>query len=158
MIIRVLLAAVVTAALLAVSTPAISAAAVERSDATLERQAEELSDRLERMVAADDPTEHASARLVATLRLPGRSLTSAGVSQVRFRRRSGVGLVTWQVGATHRGSRVLVDAALRAVGNPLVLRRAGPHRLSFELEGSEHHPVVTVQRLGGPQPTEAANG
>ncbi|MFC6862127.1 hypothetical protein ACFQGE_01480 [Halomicroarcula sp. GCM10025817] len=155
--VRLVLAAVVTGALLAVSTPAISAAGVERTDATLERQLGALSDRLEHLVAADDPGQGASARVVATLRLPGRSLTSAGVERVTFRERGGGGVVTWQVGAGHRGRHLLVDAPLRPVGGALTLAAAGTHRLAFELAGHDGAPVVTVRRLTGGQSREATD-
>ena len=155
--VRLVLAAVVTGALLAVSTPAISAAGVERTDATLERQLGALSDRLEHLVAADDPGQGASARVVATLRLPGRSLTSAGVERVAFREREGVGVVTWQVGAGHRGRHLLVDAPLHPVGGALTLAAAGTHRLAFELTGRDGAPVVTVRRLAEERSREATD-
>lgn len=158
MIVRLVLAAVVTGALLAVSTPALSAAGVERTDAALERQLGALSDRLEHMVAADDPGEGASARVVATLRLPRRSLTSAGVERVTFRERGEVGVVTWQVGTGHRGRKLLVDAPLRPVGGGLTLAATGPHRLAFELAGRDGDPVVTVRRLAGERSREATDG
>lgn len=149
MIVRLVLATVVTSGLLAASAPALSAASVERADAAVERQVRELATRLTTFVATNDPTEAGSAQIVATLRLPARSLTAAKVERVSFAERGGTGVVTWQVGADHQASRVLVERPLRPEDGALALESPGTHRLVFRLHRDAGRTVVTVDRAGG---------
>lgn len=145
--VRLLLATVVTSGLLATSAPALSAASVERADAAVERQVRELSARLATFVATNDPTEDGSAQVVATLRIPSRSVTAASVERVTFEERGDAGVVTWQVGSDHQSRRVLVERPLRSEGGPLVLESSGSHRLVFSLRRDAGRSVVTVDRL-----------
>jgi hypothetical protein len=147
--VRLVLATVVTSGLLAASAPALSDASVDRTDAAVERQVRELSARLATFVATNDPTEDGNAQVVATLRLPARSITAATVERVTFTDRGGTGVVTWQVGADHRSSRVLVERPLRPEDGQLVLESSGSHRLVFSLHRDAGRSVVTVDRVGG---------
>jgi len=149
-IFRVVLAVVLTTALLAVVTPAMADAGANRADSTMDRQLETLAADLGRMVGTDDPTAGRGARHVAELRLPGRSLTSAAVTRLRFDSREGVAVASWRVG-DDAGSRTRVAGVpVRGVsGGALTLREPGSHRLVFELRRRAGSPVLTVKRLGG---------
>jgi hypothetical protein len=148
-ILRIVLATVLTAALLSVATPAMSAAGADRADSTIERQLATLADELETMVETDDPTRGPGARHVSELRVPARTLTSAGVSHVRFDSHEGVGLATWQTGDGGTGSARLAGVPIRAVDGSLTLRETGTHKLVFALRSRGDRPVLTVGRLDG---------
>lgn len=149
MILRIVLATVLTAALLAVATPAMSVAAADRADGAVDRQLATLADHLQTMVATDDPTVGPGARHVAAIRLPSRTLTSAGVRFLRFYSREGTALATWRVGDDGTESTRLAGVPIRAGGGGLTLRESGPHELLFALRSQGGHPVLTVRRLGG---------
>ncbi|MDS0281152.1 DUF7311 family protein [Haloarcula onubensis] len=151
MILRVALAVVLTTALLAAVTPAVANAGAERADGAVDRQLAALAAELETMVATDDPTADPGARHVVELRLPGRSLTSAAVTRLRFTSRGGVALATWRVGdgATRSSTRLAGVPVHAAGGGALTLRESGTHRLAFELRSQDGQRVLTVSRLGG---------
>lgn len=151
MIFRVVLAVVLTAALLAVATPAMADAGASRADSTMDRRLETLSTDLGTMVETDDPTAGRGARHVVELRVPGRSLTSAAVTRLRFASREGVGVASWRVGdGAETGSKRLAGVPIRgADSGALTLREPGTHRLVFELRSRAGEPVLTVRRLGG---------
>ena len=150
MIVRVVLAVMLTAALLAVATPAMADAGATRADSAMDRQLTALSADLGTMVETDDPTAGPGARHVAELRLPGRSLTSAAVTELRFVTREGVALAAWRVGDDARSHARLAGVPVRTVGSgPLTIRESGSHRLVFELRSESGEPVLTVKRLGG---------
>lgn len=149
MILRVVLGAALTAALLAVTAPALSTAQADAADATVERQLSALSERLETMVATDDATLGRGARRVTAIRLPERTQTSAGVSSLRFHSREGVGVASWRVGDASGHSERLVGVPIRPAGGSLKLREPGVHRLAFGLRVRDGQTVVTVRRLAG---------
>ena len=150
MILRVVLAVVLTTALLAIAAPAMADAGASRADSAMHRQLGALADDLGTMVETDDPTVGRGARHVAELRLPDRSLTSAAVTRVHFSSREGVALASWRVGDGTTGHTRLAGVPVRAVGGgALTLREPGPHRLVFRLRSRAEEPVLTVKRLGG---------
>lgn len=148
MILRLVVGVVLTAALLAVASPMLAIGAADAADSSVERQFQALEERLETMVETNDPTAGPGARHVTELTLPERSLTSAGVSRLRFHSRAGVGLATWRVGDGHTSSTRLAPVPIRSDGGAFVLREPGPHRLVFELRNQEGETVLTVHRLG----------
>jgi hypothetical protein len=150
-IFRVVLAVVLTTALLSVATPAMAEAGANRADSTMDRQLGELSAELGTMVETDDPTAGRGARQIVELRLPARSLTSAAVTRLRFQSHEGVALASWRVGdGAKTSSTRLAGVPVRAVdGGPVTLREPGTHRLVFELRARAGEPVLTVGRLGG---------
>ncbi|MFC6756091.1 MULTISPECIES: DUF7311 family protein [Haloarcula] len=150
MILRVVLAAVLTAALLSPTLPAMADVGANRADSTMDRQLGSLSEELETMVETDDPTAGRGARHVTELRLPDRSLTSAAVTRLRFASREGVAVASWQVGDSATSRTRLAGTPVRgAGGGPVTLREPGTHRLVFELRARAGKPVLTVKRLGG---------
>jgi len=149
-ILRVVLASVLTAALLAVALPAMADVGANRADSTMDRQLGALGEELETMVETDDPTAGRGARHVARLRLPDRSLTSAAVTRLRFASREGVAVASWRVGDNATSRTRLAGVPVRGPGGePLTLREPGAHRLVFELRARAGKPVLTVRRLGG---------
>ncbi|WP_135302167.1 DUF7311 family protein [Haloarcula amylovorans] len=154
MIVRLFVGVALTAALLSISAPALSTAQADAADATAERQLSALAERLRTMVATDSPTRESDARRIVTVRLPERSLTSAGVTELRFHTRQGVGVASWRVRDAMHTKR-LVSVPIRPVGGSLTLREPGPHRLSFALERQDGRTVVTVRRMSD---TESSAG
>lgn len=149
MILRVVLGAVLTAALLGVTAPALSAAQADATDAAVERRLTTLAERLQTMVATDDATPDRGARRIAEVRLPERTLTSAGVGSLRFHSREGVGVASWRAGDASAASSRLVGVPIRPATGSLTLREPGVHRLAFGLRTRDGRTVVTVRRLAG---------
>lgn len=150
MILRLLVAVALTTALVAVAVPAITLGSADRTDGVIERQLTELERELSAMTDTDDPTAGPGARHVTELRLPERSLTTAGVRRLRFHSREGVALASWRVGDSATGKTRIAGVPVQADGGEsLTLREAGTHRLAFELQTRANRPVLTVDRLGG---------
>jgi hypothetical protein len=148
-ILRVVLAVVLTTALLAVAAPAVADAGASRADRAVARQVGALSEALETMVETDDPTAGRGARHVTSVRLPDRSLTSAAITRLRVHSRDDVALASWHVGARHSSKRLAPVPVRAAGGGTLTLREPGIHRLAFELRLRAGAVVLTVNRLGG---------
>lgn len=150
MILRVVLAVVLTATLLAVATPAMADAGADRADSSMERQLSSLESELGTMVETDDPTAGRGARHVAELRLPDQSLTSAAVTRLRFVARGGATVASWRVGDDATSHTRLAGAPVRgAGGESMTLRKPGTYRLVFELRTRGGETVLTVARLDG---------
>lgn len=148
MIVRLAIGVLLTAALVAVAAPAMSAASADAADSTVERQVRALSERLQGLVATNDPTVGPGARHVTTLRLPSRSLTSAGVDWLRLDSPEGHAIASWRVSESTTERQRLVGVPLRAPGGNLTLRDAGDHQLAFRLRSQSGRTVITVRRLG----------
>lgn len=97
MIYRLVLAVAVTTALVGATAPALSIARADAASGTMERQLDELETELTTLVETDDATANGDARRAVTIRLPVRTYTNAGVSQLQFAERAGVGIATWTV-------------------------------------------------------------
>lgn len=150
MIVRLVIAVVLTAALFAASAPMVSTARADAADSTLQRQLTALADRLQTMVATNDPTVGPGARHVTELTLPARTVTSAAVDRLRLGTSAGVGVASWRVGDAGGDTTRLVGAPIRgADGGNLTLRDPGTHRLAFGLRRQSGRTVLTVRRLGG---------
>lgn len=147
MILRIVIGVALTAALVSVTAPALSTAQADSADATIDRQLRALSDRLETMVATDDPTTGPGARRIAEIRLPEATQTSEAITELRFHSREGVGVATWQVDDAGSDSTRLVGVPIRPVDGELTLSEPGVHRLAFELRLRGGDSVVTVRRL-----------
>lgn len=151
MILRLVVGVVLTAALLSVATPIVSIGAADAADSSVQRQLDALGNRLTTMIGTNDPTRGPGARHVTELRLPERSLTSAGITQLRLYSRSGVGVATWRVVEGQTASTRLSPVPLRTGDEGLSLVKRGPHRLVFELRTRGGETVLTVRRgSGGP--------
>lgn len=152
--IRVVLAVLVGAALLAVALPAVDAAGADHSDALARHEAGRLATTLDAFTRHADPVQNASAsaRRVLTLRLPRASWGDAGVA--RFRVVAGdPGAVCWRVrdGPTGRlylpVAVVTRDPAPSAAPDALSLG-AGRVRLRLRYVLHQGRPVVVVDRPG----------
>lgn len=137
----------VLTALVAATSPALSAARADAATGTMERQLDALAARLESLVATDDPTPSGDARRVAVLRVPARSYTSAGVDWLRFHARAGIGVATWRVENRTVSRRVAPVPIRPSSASIRRLRDPGPHRLVFALTRADGRRLLTVARL-----------
>lgn len=149
MILRIVIGVAISAALVSVTAPALSTAQADSADATVERQLRALSDRLETMVATDDPTTGPGARRTVDIRLPAETQTSENIRELRFHNREGVGVATWRVDDAGGDSTRLVGVPIRPAGDDLTLAEPGVHRLVFALRLRDGESVLTVRRLSG---------
>lgn len=150
MIVRLVVAVVLTAALFAVAMPAVSTARADAADSRVDRQLTALGERLQTLVATNDPTAGPGARHVTELTLPARTFTSAAVTRLTLAGNDGVGTASWRVGDASADSTRLVGVPIRtADGGTLTLREPGTHRLVFSLRLRSDRTVVAVSRLGG---------
>ncbi|WP_254280076.1 DUF7311 family protein [Haloarcula marina] len=148
MIVRLVVGTVLAATLLGVAAQPLSTARADAADAAVDRQVTALGERLQSMVATDDPTRGRGARRVAEIRLPARTWTSAAVRRLRFHTREGVGVASWRVGGATNRTKRLVGVQIRPVGEALTLRESGTHRLAFGYRRQSGAPVVTVRHVG----------
>lgn len=150
MIVRVVVAVVLTAALVAVSMPAVSTVRIDAADGHIDRQLTALGERLRTMVATNDPTTGPGARHVTELTLPARTVTSAAVTRLRLGTRAGAGVASWRVRDASTDRKRLAGVPIRGTdGGNFTLREPGTHRLVFGLRRQSNRTVVTVGRLGG---------
>jgi hypothetical protein len=133
-VIRVVLAVVLLVAVVGVALSAVDAGRRDRTAAHLDAGVERVERAARLLVDRDDPTAASvpGARRVVVLRLPARSLASAGVAAVRV---SGADdEVRYRIdGGRPRRHALPVD--LRTPEGPVVLRAAGRHRLWLGLVG-----------------------
>jgi hypothetical protein len=133
-VIRVALVAVLLVATAGVATAAVETGRHDRTAARLDAGVERVERAARLLADRDDPTAAGvpGARRPVTVRLPPRSLASAGVAS--FAVRGERDLVTYRVrGGRPRRHAVPVD--LRTPDGPVVLRAAGRHRLRLGLVG-----------------------
>lgn len=155
MIYRLAVAAVLTAALLAAAAPALAVARADATDHDVARQVADLSTRIERFVARNDPTPGGRARLVVTLRLPRRTPTTAAVRSFGLRTRAETAVATWHHGDDGSGRAVLAGLPLRS---PLALDGPGRYRLRVRLWLVDGAPALSVRRFKSdtaPRPAHA---
>lgn len=148
MIVRVVLAAVTATALMAASSPAASTARADRADAAMQRQVSAIAESLQSLVTRDDATPAGDARRVVTLRVPERTVTTAGVDRLTIRTADGGGVATWTVANRGQKREPLVDVPVRPADGALGLRDPGVHKLVFTLTTVDGRRVVSVRRLG----------
>lgn len=164
--IRVVVAVVLTVAILAASLPAIDTARERRSASHVTAQLDRLDTSAAALVDGSDvtPVGAPNARRTVTLRLPERSLTAVPVVYVRIgqlgaidRRESGAtrpshgraNFVTSKLRGRAPTRLVLDGADLRTPDGPIVLRGVGRHRLTLTLAERDSRVVVLVRRSGG---------
>lgn len=144
--IRVVAAVVLAAALVAASLPAVGDARADRTAARLDSATVRIQDAARSLLATDEAVVgERGARRVVTVRLPARSLTSAGVTafDLDCRRRCTV-TARLAGGTVHR--RTLGDLPLRTRPGGLRLGRPGVHHLVLELRLVGGRAVVVVRR------------
>jgi|AntDeeMinimDraft_5_1070356.scaffolds.fasta_scaffold00513_27 hypothetical protein len=145
--IRVVLAVVLTTALLGASLPAIDEARRDHTETTVGTELRAIERVATDLLNTDDPTED-GARRVIEIRLPARSWSDAGVDAVTIgqSRAGNGGRLTWTTTGGRQRVRRLPDVPLRTGdGTPLTLEAAGRHRLVLSLDGNRTAPVVTVR-------------
>lgn len=144
MIYRLAVATVLTAALLAAATPALSVARTDATNHAVASQVTDLSTRIERFSARNDPTPRGQARLVVTLRLPGRGPTRAAVRSFSVDNRAGVTVATWNHGDDGSGRARLSDHPIREA---LALDGPGRYRLVIRLWLVDGAPALSIRRF-----------
>lgn len=147
--IRVVLAVVLTTALLGASLPAIDDARRDHTDAAIRAELRTVERAATSLLETDDPTDD-GARRVVTVRLPTRSWTDARTEEVTIGPATDGrgGRFSWTVAGGTRQVRRLAEVPLRTPdGDPVSLTGTGRKRLVLSLDGSSAEPVVTVRRF-----------
>ncbi|SFF92424.1 hypothetical protein SAMN04488063_0814 [Halopelagius inordinatus] len=152
--IRLLLAAAVTAALLATALPAVEDARTERVAASLDADAERVVRATESLAYGEDPTQSLSTapRRTVRLSLPARSWTAADLSYVavggRPEETESRPVLTYAFsGGRETERRLSLPVPLRTPDGPVVLRDSGTHTLSISLLSESEAPVVVVRSV-----------
>ena len=140
--IRVVLTAVVAAALLAAALPAIDSARTDRTTAAVERSVDRI-ERAGRGLLASDAAD-AGARRVVTVTLPRRSLAAAGVDRFVV----GCSLacsVRYQLESGEVRRHRIRSVPLTTPNGAVRFSTPGTHRLSLGLALENGSRVVTVR-------------
>lgn len=152
--IRPLLAAAVTAALLATALPAVEDARADRVATSLDADAERMVRAVESLAYGEDPTQSLSTAPRRTVRvsLPARSWTAADLSYVavggRPEAKGSRPVLTYAFsGETETERRLSLPVPLRTPDGPVVLREAGTHALSLSLLSRPEGPTVVVRSV-----------
>lgn len=147
---RAVIAVLLAVAILAASQPAIDRSRVAHADTRVEAEMTALRTAIADLLTSDDPVPVGTpgARRTVTISLPGRSWASAGVERVVLgpdccdRDR-----LVWEV-TRGRAAALAVPVDLRGVdGGPVVLERAGHHRLVATLIRDRGEVAVVIHRL-----------
>ena len=146
MIYRLVLAVAVMTALVSATAPALSTARADAANGVMQRQLDELGAELTTLVETDDATPNGDARRAVEIRLPARTYTNAGVSELQFGERDGVGVATWTVESRKQTER-LVGIPIRTTAATDRLEEPGTHRLVFVLTRSDGQRVLTAHRF-----------
>lgn len=147
--IRVVLAASLTLALLAASLPAVDDARTDRTRGRLDAALERIERAATSLATSEDPTRVAGvrARRVVTVRLPAASWTSAPVAWVAVGGYPGGprgDLLAYRLAGAPPTTVELDGVDLRTGGDPVVLRGDGRRTLGLELASTDGRPVVRV--------------
>ena len=142
--IRIVLAAVLAVALLAVSLPAVENAQTDRTDEIVRSDLESLDAAALNLYTNDELVEGPDARRIVTVRIPERSWSAAAVDRVVIHGENET--LTYRIdGQPTR--HVPANARLaRPDRGPLVLDAPGEHRLVLRLVEHEGVSVVVVER------------
>lgn len=157
--IRVVLAVVLTTALLGVSFPVIDEARRDHTETTVETELREVERAATSLLTTDDPAEDGARRIIE-IRLPARSWSDAGVDAVTIgkSRAGNGGRLTWTAVGGRQQVRRLPDVPLRTDdGDSLGLEASGRHRLVLSLDGNRSDPVVTVRTFTSDDGTSPAH-
>lgn len=152
--IRLLLAAAVTAALLATALPAVEDARANRVAASLDADADRMVRAVESLAYGEDPTQSRSTAPRRTVRVtvPARSWTAADVSYVavggRPEAEGSRPVLTYAFsGGRETERRLSLPVPLRTPDGPVVVRDSGTHALSLSLLSRPEGPVVVVRSV-----------
>jgi hypothetical protein len=137
--VRILLAALLAAALLGASLPAAETVRVEHTDAAVDREADRLDRAALALTRSAEPTRAGDARRTVTLRFPARSWGHAGVAALEL----ADGRLRWRLPGGRWRERSL--AAPVAVPEPVVARESGRRlRLRLALVETESGRVAVL--------------
>lgn len=155
--IRVVLAVLLAAALLSISLPAIDAVGEERATAQMDRAVERIeASAVDLRQENPGPTARLGPRRVIDLRLPGRSLTTAGVEYISITgREGGPARISYALSEREPSHRDLTVPIATPDGD-VVLRSTGRHTILLRLVHREGDPTVVVShrdRDGSDAPT-----
>lgn len=143
---RVLLAVAMTAALLAVSMPAVDTARIEHSNGRIATELTHVETTAAELAARNDPPPPGTdgARRELTLRLPEATVGSAGVERLVVRPATGTrpAVFEWRVADGTAQVRHVTDTTLH-VSEPLRFHEGGRHRIVLV---HQHDNTVRVER------------
>ncbi|WP_299334092.1 DUF7311 family protein [Haloplanus sp.] len=130
--IRIVLAAVLTVALLAAATPAIDEGRAARTAIHLDGETDRLYRATRSLLAYEDPTRPSvtGPRRIIRVRLPTRSWTA---SEATLRIDGEADLLAYRVGDGRPRRTAFRDVDLRTPDGPIRLRTPGRHRLVLSL-------------------------
>lgn len=157
--IRVVIAVVLTTAILGTALPAIDEARRDHSETAVQTELHRIEQAARRLLETDDPTEDGARRTIP-LSLPTKSWTDAGIDGVTVASapNGSGGRLTWTVEGSTQRIDYLPAVPLRTPdGKPLSLTSAGRHRLVLSLDGTRTDPVVTVRRFTSDERTSPAH-
>lgn len=136
--------AVLTAALLAASLPAIGDARADRTAAQADASVNRIWDAAGSLLATDDPVAGRGARRVVTVWLPARTLTSAAIERFVLGCRPTCA-VDVRFGGGRDRTYSLGDLPLRTPTGPVLFGGRGRHRLVLGLRPGPAGPIVTAR-------------
>ena len=149
MTVRVVIAAVLAAAIVATALPAIDAGRERATDQQVRGELGEVERAAASLLATEEiPREGADApRRSVTVSVPTRSWRRAGVDRIVIREADGgtAGRATYSVDGRAPRSRPLT-VPLRPADDPVELREGGDHRLRLRLIREDGERVVVVDR------------
>lgn len=144
--IRVVLAVVLSAAILGVSLPAIDDARADRTAARMDRAVDRVRDAAVTLLAEDPArTRSLAAGRTVRIHLPRRSWTASPVESLRIEGNGAdrPATVCYDL-PERRPVRYRIDTPLKTDG-PIVLQGHGTHRLRLVLLLRQDRPVVLVR-------------
>ncbi|WP_338727724.1 hypothetical protein [Haladaptatus sp. DJG-WS-42] len=151
MILRVVLAALLATALVAVSLPAAERASIESTETQMRATMSHFQTAIEMLPAQTDPVspEQSLTHHTITLRLPERTWTSARISHVIIEPTATGGVLRWQVSDGQPHALFIEGVCVETPGHPegIEIVEPGTHRLGLTLETRTETTVVTVRRL-----------
>lgn len=144
--IRVVLAVVLTLALLATSLPAIESARIDRTERVLQDDIAGVDDAAMDLRRTDEHVDGPGARRVVEIELPEHGWTAAGVEQVTI---PGNGTPPSYRIAERPGRVVGTESKLVRPEDrePITLRNPGRHRLLLTLSERDGERVVVIERF-----------
>jgi hypothetical protein len=146
---RVVLAVVLSAALLGLALPVADSARVAHANSQVHTELDHLDTAAAELRATSDPTEPRieGAHVERTVLLPGPAWGKATIAWLEIPPRADHSGVRWRV-AGGTTQRFQLSVPLVAPPDGLTIRESGRHRLRLELQRRETGVVVVVSRAG----------
>lgn len=151
MTVRVVIAAVLAAAVVATALPAVDTGRERATDRQVRGELDDLERAAGALLATEETAwdETAAPRRAVSVTLPGRSWRRASVNRVVIRSAAdGAARVTYAVDGRRARTRTLAVPLRPAEAGALELRESGEHRLRLRLVREDGERVVVVDRPG----------